>query len=82
MRGQKRYSLADIFPKGKTQEGINYCIYQEEELKVFLNDGEVPLDNNVTEGALLSLYLHKNAWKLIDSIQGSKYSVFICIKRK
>lgn len=77
MRGQKKYSLADIFPKGKTQEGINYCIHQEEVLKVFLNDGEVPLDNNVTEGALLSLCLHKNAWKLIDSIHDVKSSVFI-----
>ncbi len=47
--------------KGKTQEGINYCINQEEVLNVFLNDGEVPLDNNVTEGALRSFCLHKHA---------------------
>ena len=41
--------------KGKTLEGINYCINQEEALKVFLDDGEVPLDNNATEGALAQL---------------------------
>lgn len=63
--------------KGKTQEGINYCINQEEVLNVFLNDGEVPLDNNVTEGALRSFCLHKHAWKLIDSIDGAQSSAII-----
>ena len=46
-------------------------------LRVFLNDGEVPLDNNVTEGALRSFCLHKHAWKLIDSIDGAKSSAII-----
>ncbi len=50
---------------------------QEETLRVFLNDGEVPLDNNVTEGALRSFCLHKHAWKLIDSIDGAKSSAII-----
>ena len=64
-------------PKGKTLEGIHYCINQEEALKVFLDDGEVPLDNNATEGALRSFCLHKHAWKLIDSIDGAKSSAII-----
>ena len=42
----KKVQAAGRLPKGKTLEGINYCINQEEALKVFLNDGEVPLDNN------------------------------------
>ena len=44
---------------------------------MFLNDGEVPLDNNVTEEALRSFCLHKHAWKLIDSIDGAKSSAII-----
>ena len=63
--------------KGKTLEGIHYCINQEEALKVFLDNGEVPLDNNATEGALRSFCLHKHAWKLIDSIDGAKSSAII-----
>lgn len=63
--------------KGKTLEGINYCINQEEALKVFLDDGEIPLDNNATEGALRSFCLHKHAWKLIDSIDGAKSSAIV-----
>ena len=44
---------------------------------MFLNDGEVPLDNNATEGALRNFYLHKHAWKLFDSIDGAKASEII-----
>lgn len=63
--------------KGKTLEGFNYCINQEEALKVFLDDGEVLPDNNATEGALRSFCLHKHAWKLIDSIDGVTSSVIV-----
>lgn len=73
----KEVGSAGRLPKGKTLEGVNYCIKQEEALKVFLNDGEVPLDNNATEGALRSFCLHKHAWKLIDSIDGAKSSAII-----
>ena len=51
----KEMELVGRLLKGKTQEGIHYCINQEEVRKVFLNDGEVPpLDNNATEEALRS----------------------------
>ena len=73
----KEVESAGRLSKGKTLEGIHYCINQEEALKVFLNDGEVPLDNNATEGALRSFCLHKHAWKLIDSIDGAKSSAII-----
>lgn len=62
---------------GQTLKGIKYCINQETFLKVFLEDGEVPLDNNATEGALRSFCLHKHAWKLIDSIDGARSSAII-----
>lgn len=64
----KEIQTSGRLTKGKTLEGSNYCINQEEALKVFLDDGEVPLDNNATEGSLRSFCLHKHAWKLIDSI--------------
>lgn len=67
----KEIQASGRLSKGKSLDGINYCINQEEALKVFLDDGEVPLDNNATEGALRSFCLHKHAWKLIDSIYGA-----------
>lgn len=62
---------------GKTLEGVNYSLNHEKALHLFLEDGEVPLDNNATEGALRSFCLHKHTWKLIDTIDGAKSSAII-----
>ena len=62
---------------GKTLEGINYSLNHEKQLMLFLEDGEVPLDNNATEGALRSFCLHKHTWKMIDTIDGAKSSAII-----
>jgi hypothetical protein len=35
-----------IMPKSKTGEAISYCLNQEKYLRVFLEDGNVPIDNN------------------------------------
>ena len=63
--------------RGKTLDGINYCINQETSLKVFLEDGDIPMDNNATESALRSFCLHKHTWKLIDSLDGANASAII-----
>lgn len=73
----KEVETAGYLSKEKTLVKTNYCINQKETLKVFLNDGEVPLDNSATEGALRSFCLHKHAWKLIDSIDDTKPSAII-----
>ena len=64
---------------GIHQSGITVLCFRNDgsESSGILNDGEVPLDNNVTEGALRSFCLHKHAWKLIDSIDGAKSSAII-----
>ena len=63
--------------RGKTLDGINYCINQEASLKAFLEDGDIPMDNNATESALRSFCLHKHTWKLIDSLDGASASAII-----
>ena len=63
--------------RGKTLDGINYCINQEASLKAFLEDGYIPMDNNATESALRSFCLHKHTWKLIDSLDGANASAII-----
>ena len=63
--------------RGKTLDGINYCINQEVSLKAFLEDGDIPMDNNTTESALRSFCLHKHTWKLIDSLDGANASAII-----
>ena len=63
--------------RGQTLDGINYCINQEASLKAFLEDGDIPMDNNATESALRSFCLHKHTWKLIDSLDGANASAII-----
>ena len=41
--------IADgLLVKGKTLEGMNYCVNQEKYLRVFLEDGDVPIDNSAS----------------------------------
>ena len=45
-------NLPKVPAKGKTHKGLSYCINQEKYLRVFLEDGEVPIDNNAAKTAL------------------------------
>lgn len=73
----KQQQDVTVPPKSKTADGLSYCINQEQYLKVFLEDADVPLDNNATEGALRGFCIGKNNWKLIDTIDGAKASAII-----
>ena len=63
--------------QGKSAEAVEYCLNQEEPLRVFLEDGEVPMDNNATESALRTFCVHKHAWRMIDTISGAQASAMI-----
>lgn len=73
----KEIQIKNQLSRGKTLDGINYCINQEVSLKAFLEDGDIPMDNNATESALRSFCLHKHTWKLIDSLDGVNASAII-----
>jgi hypothetical protein len=71
--------LADnsVLPKGKTAEGLRYSVNQEKYLRVFLDDGEVPIDNSASERALKTFCLGKKNWVLINSAKGAHASAVI-----
>lgn len=60
--------------KSETSKGLAYCINQEKYLKVFLDHGDIPLDNNATESAIRGFCIGKKNWRLIDTIHGAKAS--------
>ena len=64
-------------PKGKTAEGMHYSINQEKYLKVFLEDGEVPIDDSASERALRSFTIGRKNWVTINTIRGAKASATI-----
>lgn len=67
----------EVMPKSETGKGFNYCLNQERYLKVFLNDGRVPLDNNAAEQAIRGFCIGKANWHLIDTIEGARSSAII-----
>ena len=63
--------------KSKTWEGFSYSINQEKYLKVFLDDGEVPMDNNAAEQSIRGFCIGKKNWVMIDTVAGAKSSAII-----
>ena len=64
-------------PKGKTAEGLRYSLNQETYLKVFLENGDVPMDNSASERSIRSFCIGRNNWVLINSIKGAQASATI-----
>ena len=72
-----RENLPKVPPKSKTWEGFNYSLNQEKYLKVFLDDGEVPMDNNAAEQSIRGFCIGKKNWVIIDTVAGAKSSAII-----
>ena len=72
-----RENIPKVPQKGKTHEGFMYCLNQEKYLKVFLDDGEVPMDNNAAEQSVRGFCIGKKNWVMIDTITGAKSSAII-----
>ena len=66
-----------VLPKGETAKGINYCLNQAEYLKVFLSDGEVPIDNLASERALRTFTIGRKNWMTINTVRGADASAII-----
>lgn len=66
-----------IVVKGKLEAAFTYLLNQEKYLRVFLNDGDVPMDNNASERAIRGLCIGKKNWQVIDTINGAKTSAVI-----
>lgn len=64
-------------PKGKTASGLQYSVNQEEYLKVFLTDGEVPIDNSASERALRNFTIGRKNWMTINTVRGAQASAII-----
>lgn len=70
-------NILKVPQKSKTWEGFNYSINQEKYLKVFLDDGEVPMDNNAAEQSIRGFCIGKKNWVMVDTVAGAKSSAII-----
>ena len=71
------FSQGLVLPKSETAKGLSYSINQEEYLKVFLTDGEVPIDDPASEGALRNFTIGRKNWVTINTVRGAQASAVI-----
>ena len=62
---------------GQLRKAYTYILNQEKYLRVFLEDGEVPIDNNASERAIRGFCIGKKNWQMIDTIKGANSSAII-----
>ena len=61
----------------KLKEAFIYALNQKKYLRVFLTDGEVPMDNNASERAIRGFCIGKKNWEMIDTVNGANSSAII-----
>lgn len=61
----------------KVDEGIKYSLNQEAYLRVFLEDGEVPIDNLACERAIKPFAVGRRNWLVIDTVHGAEDSAIV-----
>lgn len=66
-----------VVPKGETAKGLNYSLNQEKYLKVFLSDGEVPIDDSACERALRNFTVGRKNWVTVNTVRGAQASAII-----
>lgn len=62
---------------GATYKGLQYCLNQEQFLRFFLSDGNVPMDNNLAEQAIRPFTLGRKNWVNICSENGAHASAVL-----
>ena len=67
----------NVSKKDKFGDAVGYALNQEKYLRVFLTDGDVPIDNNASERAIRGFCIGKKNWQMIDTIHGAKSSAII-----
>ena len=72
-----RENIQKVPQKIKTWKYLQYSLGQEKYLKVFLNDGEIPMDNNAAEQSIRGFCIGKKNWVMIDTVASAKFGGII-----
>jgi hypothetical protein len=67
----------DVPPNSETGKGFAYSLNQEPYLKVFLSNGNVPIDNSASERAIRPFTLGRKNWQIIDTVFGAEASAIV-----
>ena len=72
---KEQLSQCTVPPKSKTGQGLQYLVNQELYLKVFLTDGDVPIDNSASERSIRTFCIGKKNWMFHNTANGDRKSV-------
>ena len=75
-----------VLPKSPIGEAIGYCINQWQALNRYLDDGDLSMDNNVSENALRGIAIGRKNYLFIGSLRGGHaaailYTMIKCAQR-
>ena len=59
------------------KSALNYSVNQEKYLRVFLEDVQLPLDNNDAERSIKQFCVGKKNWQIIASMNGARTSALL-----
>jgi len=63
-----------VLPQSPLGKAVHYTLGQWDKLTVFLEHGEVPLDNNRCENAIRPFVIGRKGWLFSDTVPGAKAS--------
>ena len=72
-----REHRGEVTKKSATGTAFSYTLEQEAYLRVFLEDGTVPMDNNAAERAIRPFCIGKKNWVMCDTVNGAKDSAIV-----
>ena len=74
---KKQVAECSVPPKSKTGEALQYILNQEKYLMVFLENGDVPIDNSASERAIRTFCLGKKNWMFHNTANGASASALV-----
>ena len=74
---KEQVNECSVPPNSKTGKGLAYVLNQEKYLKVFLTDGDVPIDNLASERAIRTFCLGKKNWMFHNPVKGANSSALV-----
>lgn len=74
---QQEMQRSDLTPKNPLKKALNYVLSRENELRVFLEDPDVPLDTNHLERAIRPIPLGRKNWLFCWTELGAEHAGII-----
>ena len=61
----------------KLEEAVRYSLNQKQHLMAYLDNGEVPISNNLAENAIRPFTLGRKNWLFCDTVKGAEASAIV-----